>query len=210
MQITIFGASGRVGQLVVAAALATGHDVVAFAHHRPNFTPHDHLRIVTGDIYKAEGVATAIAGSEVVISALGSWGTARKDVLTVAMRHIIPAMEASQAQRIISLTGSDARADGDTLSVLHRLSYSGIKLVPGLRKILSDGEQHIALLEASQLDWTVVRSPVMNERGTSAYVLTDKRPAPWSTVNRQAVADSLINLLEDDSQSRLAPFIARA
>ncbi|HEY5442052.1 MAG TPA: NAD(P)H-binding protein [Candidatus Saccharimonadales bacterium] len=208
MQITIFGASGKVGSLVVAQALKQGYSVVAFVHSRSRLPENPNLRTVKGDIYNAQDVAKAVAGSKAVISALGSWGTPKKDVLTVAMRHIIPAVQSGT--RIISLTGSDARADGDSLSLLHRLSHASIKLVPGVKKILADGEEHIHLLEASGLDWTVIRSPVMNERGNPEHAtLTDKRPAPWGTINRHAVAASLVDLIDNGQYSRQAPFIAR-
>lgn len=210
MQITIFGGGGRVGSLVVAAALQQGHEVVAFVHSEPRFAKSPHLKVVKGDIHDEAAVASALTGSQAVISTLGSWGTPTKDILTIAMQHIIPAMQAGGVQRIVSLTGSDARAVGDSLSLMHRLSHASIKLAPGLRKILADGEQHIKLLEASGLDWTVVRSPVMNGRGNPArYELTDKRSLPWATINRESVALSLLQLIGDTKHARQAPYISR-
>ena len=89
------------------------------------------------------------------------------------------------------------------------LSHAPIKLGPP-RKILADGEKHIRLLEESGLDWTVVRSPIMNERGDAmGFKLTDKRPAPWATVNRRSVAAGMLRLVEDRKYSRQAPFITR-
>ncbi len=210
MQITVFGANGKVGSLVVEQALEQGYEVVAFVHRKSQLPPHAALRIVKGDIYDAATVATAIKGSTVIISALSSWGTPEKDVLSAAVEHIIPAMKVQGTKRIISLTGSDARASGDVLTPLHRLSHGLIKLVPGVRKVLADGEQHIQLLEAGGLDWTVVRSPVMNKRGDIKHCrLTSRRSLPWATINRHSVAQSLVGLVEDDSYNGQAPFIVR-
>ena len=78
MQITIFGANGKVGSLVVEMALQKGLHVVAFSHGKSLFTPSDNLRIVQGDVYNAADVSSALSGSDVVVSTLGSWGTPKK------------------------------------------------------------------------------------------------------------------------------------
>jgi putative NADH-flavin reductase len=208
MQITVFGANGRVGSLVVEQALRQGYKVTAFVHSASGLPPNPNLQVVKGDIYNAADVVAALSGSKVVISALGSWGTPKKDVLTAAMQYIIPAMQVNKRQRIISLTGADARAAGDVMTPIHQLSHVMISLSPGLRKILADGEKHIELLEASDLAWTVIRSPVMNEHSEAGRCrLTSRRPLPWATINRHAVANTLVNLIDDNSYNQQAPFI---
>lgn len=209
MQVTVFGASGKVGRLVVGALLADGHTVVAFVHSASPFGAHDKLRIIKGDIHTGHGVDEALKGSAAVVSALGSWGTKKKDIVSSGMERIIPAMQANHVKRIISLTGSDARASGDTLSLIHRLSHTFIRYSPE-RKILGDGERHIRLLEASGLDWTVLRSPLMDERGDPhEFRLGTARPKPWQTVNRHAVAKAMTGLTGNADFSQKAPFITR-
>lgn len=207
MQITIFGAGGRVGRLVVEGALKRGHSVVAFVHSGAHLAPRENLRYVVGDIYDVDSVAGAVVGSDAVISALGSWGTQKRDILTVGMQNITPAMKAHKINRIISLTGADARASGDDLGLVHRITHFFIGL--GAGKILSDGEAHISLLESSSLNWTAVRSPIMNDNGRTKYSLTFRRPFPWKTIHRQAVADCLIDLLTDHNHDQKAPYIIR-
>ena len=130
MRITIFGASGRVGRLVVEGALKDGHEVVAFVHHKPKFPDNPHLKIAQGDIHQTADVAKAVKDADVVISALGSWGTKSKDIVSSGMANIIPAMQDSGVKRVISLTGADARAEGDALGLVHRLTHAAIKLAP--------------------------------------------------------------------------------
>lgn len=210
MQITVFGASGKVGRLVVAQALADNYKVVAFAHHNPGFEVHPNLRVVQGDIHDRKAVSAAIKGSTLVISALGSWGGKQKDIVSAGIKNIIPVMEAHNISRIITLTGADARASGDYLGPLHRLSHLFIKLSP-VKSILHDGEQHIKLLEASGLDWTAVRSPAMNNRGRAvSFKLGNTRPKPWTTINRQSVALAIVSLIKETQYSRQAIFISRS
>ncbi|MDQ2973192.1 MAG: NAD(P)H-binding protein [bacterium] len=207
MKIIIFGSNGKVGSIVVQKALDAGHYVTAFVHGAANFTEHSNLKIVKGDIYDPASVKSAFEGSEVIISALGSWGTPKKDILSTAMSNIVPAMKNFGIKRIISLTGHDARWSKDSVGIINRLTRPMLALV--VPKILHDGERHIELLSKSGLDWTVLRSPVMNEKGAGLYKLTGKRPFPWQTINRHAVAQALIDQVEGTENLNEAPFLTR-
>ncbi|MDQ3064917.1 MAG: NAD(P)H-binding protein [bacterium] len=209
MKIVVYGANGKVGRLVVQELLNAGHSVVAFVHGQSQFDENVQLKITRGDIYNAAGVYEAMNGCDAVISTLGSWGTANKDILTVGMTNIIPAMKSQNIRRIISLTGHDARWSKDKINLTNRLTHPFLKLA--IPKILKDGELHLQLLDQSGLDWTVLRSPVMNERGDyKLYKLNTNRPLPWRTINRQSVAKAMLEIAETDSFITHAPFIHRS
>lgn len=207
-KIVVFGASGRVGSLVVKYALDAGYDVVAFVHRHHQLPDNPALTIIQGDIYVTEDVLNAIKGVDIVVSALGSWGTKRKDVLSSAMASIIPAMQQHGVTRIVSLTGAEARASGDHLGIIHRFAHVGIGMTAG--KILRDGERHIEALEQSRLDWTVIRSPIMTSRPVQKYTLSNHRPTPWALIQRTAVARAMVDQLSDETYIRQAPFIHRS
>lgn len=208
MQITVFGASGRVGRQAVHEALARGHTVVGFVHSNTNFESDDRLRLYQGDIHDADAVAQSLQGSQAVISALGSWGTRTKDIVASATRAIIPAMQAQNISRIVSLTGTEAYASSDIKpSLLRKAAHAAAAVAAA--KILRDGEDHIQLLEACDLDWTVIRSPAMTNSPRSAYKLTLTVKPPWQTIPRRAVAKALIDQVEGPGYLREAPFIYR-
>jgi putative NADH-flavin reductase len=205
MKIAVFGANGKVGQRIVTQLLSDGHEVRAFTHSNSQLASHPKLETIRGDVRERSDVARAIQGSDAVISALGSWGTKSKDILATGMRSIIPAMEAAGIRRIVSLTGAGARDSVDRPPLLERISRPLLLLVAP--KILRDGEQHIALLRASNLDWTVVRSPVMRDHGRRGYQLTDRALAPWATIQRDDVVSAMTALINTVKHSRSAPFI---
>lgn len=203
--LTLFGASGNVGKLVVADALAQGYIVRAVVHTHDVFETHPNLTVIKGDIRDRATIKEALETADSVISTLGSWGTKQKDILNTAMKNIIPEMHTAGIGRIISLTGAEARATGDSLSSIHRLAHVGISVIG--RKILRDSEQHIALLEKSTLDWTVIRSPIMTNATSSTYSLTTKRPLPWQTISRQSVAAALLSELGHEHHSQQALYV---
>lgn len=209
MQITVLGASGKVGRLVVAEALARGHRVVAMVHQHNPFDAQDNLVVQAGDVHSGHQVAACLHGSQAVICSLGSWGTASKDIVASGTRQAIVAMHALGVSRIVSLTGADAYAAGDQRPVplLRRLSHLAAQATAG--KILRDGEAHIRLLAASHLDWTVLRSPVMTNGSDRLYRLTLRPGTPWQTISRRAVAKGLLDQLEEPGYLGAAPFIYR-
>ena len=206
-KIVVFGANGRVGRLVVTRLLRRGHEVTAFVHAARGMKSKGKLRVIEGDIHDAEAVDTALAGANAAISTLGSWGTPTKDIVATGMKHIIESMERRRIQKVISLTGAEARAANDHLSFIHRAAHIAASVAAG--KILRDGEKHIAMLESTELEWTVIRSPVMNESGSARYRLSNRRPYPWQTINRNAVADAMVEMLENEQYVQTSPFINR-
>lgn len=204
--VVVFGANGRVGRAVVKRLTSDGYAVTAFVHRATRFARSETVTVVHGDIHDASAVKKAIKGTDAVISTLGSWGTPTQDILTSGMANIIPAMKKHRIRRIISLTGAEARASGDHLGVIHKVAHLGASLLAD--KILKDGESHIIQLEQSDLDWTVVRSPVMRANGATNYRFSMTRPFPWATVHRQVVADAMVDQLVETQFIGKAPFIS--
>lgn len=207
MTITVFGSSGKVGRLVVAEALRRGYTVRAFTHHNNPFSDNLQLHVISGDIYNPDDVRHALKGSDAVISALGSWGSKHKDVVSKGIENIITAMNAEGLTRVVSLTGADAFDAGEKPSLVRSLSHSFGQLVAG--KILRDGETHIRLLRESTLDWTVLRSPVMTNRSRIFYKLSMQPLKPWDTMPRIAIAKAMVDQTDGSTYSRSAPFIHR-
>lgn len=206
MQVTVFGASGKVGRLVVQRLLDDGYAVVAFVH-KTTPVAHSKLKTVTGDVHDAKAVSQAVQGSDIVISTLGSWGTKSKDILSSAMRTIIPAMQSAGIKRIVTVTGSGAYAPGDTPSIIDIVGHFTFGIIA--KKIITDSEAHLQLLHDSGLDWTVIRSPVMTGSNRTGYTLTSTAPLPWEVVSRFAVAKAIVDQVSAHPKSLAAPFIHR-
>jgi putative NADH-flavin reductase len=213
MQITVFGASGKVGRLVVHGALARGYKVVAFVHSHDPFEKTDKLKVVKGDIYRGQDVAKALKGSRVVVSCLGSWGrktaSGNRNVLTSAMLEILPAMKTQKIERIVTLTGSGALAPNATPSRAHRWFMRLTAPFPA-GKVFKDGETHMKLLQGSGLAWTTVRSPLMNNKNNAKYKLNGGNGNHYQTISRQAVASAIVDQLESLKWLHKAPVISRA
>lgn len=207
MHITIFGSNGQVGQLVVKEALKRGHHVTGFVHAHNSLPPDPNLTIVQGDINNSVDVEKALQGSQAIISTLSSWKTPKHDTLTKAMQAIIPAAHKEGISRIISLTGGDARLSTDKPGFISQLSHFALGLVAS--GILKDGEEHLRLLQNSDLDWTVIRSPVMTKSPITSYHLRPDLAMVYQSIPRAAVAQSIVDQLEATDFIKQAPGIFR-
>ena len=209
MQITVFGASGKVGSLVVEEALRRGYTVAAFVHSHDPFSASGKLIVVKGDVYNADDVSNALKGSDAVISCLGSWGTPKKNVLSSAMKTVIPAMREQKIKRIVTLTGEGAIAPGQKPNFFEALIIKLISPFPA-GEVFQDAIDHMNQLAASNLDWTVVRSPVMNKWGRNRYRLATKPGVPWGTINRLSVVNAVMDQLENEEYIRKSPYLRRS
>lgn len=205
MQITVYGASGTIGQRLVAALLTDGHTVVATVNRHNPFNGQPGLRVVRVDVHDQAAVAEALAGSQAVMSALGSWGTPTKDIVSTATRNIVAALAADSPVRVITLTGAEAWMPDQRPSLLQKATHRMMSLVAP--RIMQDAEAHLQTLSDSGLHWTCVRSPIMRSFGSTSGRLQSRPVHAWTSVHRKAVVTHMVVQLESDQWLKQAPFL---
>jgi putative NADH-flavin reductase len=208
MKLTIFGASGRTGRPLVEQALAQGHDVVAFVRD-PAKLPiqHERLTVAQGDVADAAAVEDAIAGSDAVLSALGHTAASPKDMQTTAMRNIIAAMRKHRVRRLVSLTGAGVSDPRDEPKLIDRVIKTLLVLVS--KDVLKDAETHADVIRASDLDWVIVRGPMLTEGPhTGQYNVGYIGKGSGTRISRADVADFMLKQARDTTYLRQAPMVS--
>ena len=209
--LLVIGASQGIGLETVKCALAGGHDVRAFARGAAGIAIDDaSLTRITGDALDPASVAGAVAGADAVIQALGAPKTALAvlagtTLFSKATRILIDAMKAAGVRRLVTVTGmgaGDSRGHGGFL-------YDALMFPLVLKRIYDDKDVQEQIVQASGLDWTIVR-PGGLTRGpaTGRYqVLTD--PAKWRAgfISRKDVADFLAKQVADRTYVDQTPLL---
>lgn len=106
MQITVLGATGKIGRLVVERLLADGHQVTVLVRTAAKIAvAHPALRVRVGQLSDADAVRETIAGADAVISALGPTlkPGATGTPLTEGTRTVVAAMVHAGVRRFIGL-----------------------------------------------------------------------------------------------------------
>jgi putative NADH-flavin reductase len=208
MELAVFGASGRTGRPLVQQALDAGHDVIALVRTPSTFpVKHERLTVVQGDAMNAADVDKVVQGADAVLSVLGQSKNSPKNLQTVAIKNIIAAMEKYGITRLVSLTGAGVDAPQDKPKFINHVIKFALKTLQGA--VLADAEQHLQVLQASNLDWVVVRGPMLTE---GSY--TGKYRVGWVGVNtgtrisRADVADFMLKQVTDNSFIHQAPMIS--
>jgi putative NADH-flavin reductase len=208
MKIAVFGASGRTGIPLVQQALAQGYEVVALVRN-PTKLPlkHANLTVIQGDAMNAQDVERAIQDTQAVISALGHTKGTPNNMQTIATQHIIAAMKKYHLKRFISLTGAGVAAPQDQPKFVNHLIKFVLKVLSA--KVLNDAEEHAQVITKSNLDWTIVRGPMLTE---GAH--TGKYRVGWVGVNTSAkisradLAEFMLNQLKDNTFYQQMPMVS--
>lgn len=158
MKIVIFGASGGTGIKIVERALAAGHIVRAFVRSPSKMNIQQaNLMVFQGDVMDAAAVEKAVSGQEAVISALGPTRPAMPGMMEAAAKNIVAAMKKHGVRRLVSTTGAGVRQPQDQPKLIDHLISALLHLMA--RAVVLDSAANVKVIQASDLDWTVVRFP---------------------------------------------------
>lgn len=208
MKIVVFGASGRTGKLLVEQALAAGHEVTAFVRDPAKLgLQHERLRVVQGRLEEAEKVEQAMAGQDVVFSALGPVRKERKDVMELAAKQTLPAMKKHGVRRLVTLTGAGVPQPGDQPKAFNRLMSFLLGLLA--KEVLEDSIRHAELVRGCGLDWTIVRVPVLADGPAQGrYRIGMVGVNSGARINRADVAAFMLKAATDPEMIGKAPVIS--
>lgn len=206
MKLAIFGATGRIGNLVVRRALELGHAVSAYARSPSHAGPFEGDVRLVGGALDAVSVEATLAGSEAVIVALA----AGNGVLARFDRLALPYLVAHGPRRIVSLVGAAVRLPGDPDAFSLTLMSLMMRLIPN--GLLADASGHAKALAGSGLDWTLVRAANFVDRPPTGRLRSE--PAFAMPLNAQITrADLAAFMLETATGGRFvrqAPMVCDA
>ncbi|MEM6476891.1 MAG: NAD(P)-dependent oxidoreductase [Pseudomonadota bacterium] len=142
--IAITGATGFVGHATLDAALAEGHSVCALT--RREQPPREGVEWVRGTLEDTEALAQLCEGADAVVHIAGLTNTpdiAEFEIANVTgTQNVIEAAQAGRVKRLVFVSSLSARE-------------------PSLSEYGASKARAEALVEASGLDWTMVRPPAV-------------------------------------------------
>ena len=192
MKILVIGAAGATGEEVVAQALQKGHEVTALVHTAETYEAPLKVRVVAGDVLNPTTLEKAMPGQEAVIDALGGH-TPWKDtgLEKDAARNVIESMKKNGVKRLLVVS---AIGVGETKDLVPGW-YEKLIMPTLLRGAMKDKEQMEPEVEASGLEWTIVR-PGHLVNGERTGVVRTFEPGTGETAHKITRADVAAFLLE--------------
>lgn len=156
-RLLIFGASGGVGQELVAQGLMAGHQISAFVRDPDRLVQRDpRLDLIVGDVGDHGSIASALPGHDAVLVALGmSMPRRPHPEIVPGVGFMVDAMAAHGPKRLVYLSSLGTPGTGRQLGWFVR----NIIVPVFLRRPLHDHGVNERIISQSQLDWTIVRPP---------------------------------------------------
>jgi putative NADH-flavin reductase len=183
MRLTILGATGGIGRLLLPMALEQGHEVTAFARAPEKITRNgSRLHVVGGDLFNAQQMASAIHGSDAVLSAFGPTTLRRTHLRRDFGRTVVKALRTAGVSRFLHVSSALLFPDGGML----------VKVMSNtlMRNVAADHQDCDAELVQPDLAWTIVRPPRLLDGPPTgrARILAGHLPKGGFTITRADVA----------------------
>ncbi len=204
MKVLILGATGRTGKFLVEKALEKGYRVVCLVRNAKKLSPAENLTILEGNPIDPEDLENAINGCEILISALNisrnsdfPWSNLRtpKTYLSDVIGKLVDIAKKHSANRIIVCSAWGVLESRKDLPFWFRwmIDYSNIGIA------YKDHERQEQLLEASGLDWTIVRPVGLTNTHKVQKVKEtyNNMPKPSLLIGRRTVANYMVNAIEN-------------
>ncbi|WP_019011185.1 NAD(P)-dependent oxidoreductase [Deinococcus aquatilis] len=203
MKMALLGGTGRTGRLILDLALQRGHRVQLLARSPEKVSADSPaLSVVQGEIMDSAATSQVLAGADVVVSALGPVRGGSKTVMTDAATQLLELMPGAGVQRLITLTGAGVPHPGDQPRTVDQLFRTLLKVLQP--DVLRDSVAHADLIRASDLEWTIVRAPMLQD-GPVAPVRSGAVGQTGPRVTRASVAAFMLDAAEAGNFIRQAP-----
>ncbi|MFO0599546.1 MAG: NAD(P)H-binding protein [Myxococcaceae bacterium] len=199
MRCFILGATGNTGTQLVDLALSHGHTVTAFVRSPQKLSPRAGLTVVQGDPSDVSAMAKAMAGHDVVFSALAprisdTFSSKRSWTMAGHAAHIVEAMKQAGITRLLAFSSAGLFPDQSLFVRLLSLP---------VHRHMADLREMEDTYAASGLDWTVLRPTWMAAGESDAYrVANGALPERSKAMHYRGLARFMIDSAAQGSHQR--------
>ncbi|WP_241286207.1 NAD(P)-dependent oxidoreductase [Chryseobacterium arthrosphaerae] len=204
-KIAVIGGTGKSGKYLVQHLLKKEYPVRLLLRHPENFMVENPLiELVKGDARDQKAIDLLVRGCNMVMSTLGQ-PKGEKSIFSDATKNINRAMHDHGIRRYIVTTGLSVNTPADQKN-------PGVKMATdwmyqNYPETTGDKQKEYAFLSETDLDWTLVRLPLINlteESFTTEANLTDCK---GESISATDLAEFLVLQIDDKTYYRESPFL---
>ena len=198
-KIAVIGANGTIGSRVVREALSRGHSVTAVVRDPSKISGEDNLSVVTGDVLDPSSIAEAVAGHDVVVSAVGPGrGGQQPPAIEPAARALVQGLRSlgPKDPRLIVVGGAGSLRTPDGTLV-----WDAAGLPPFMLQIMhAHGDALDYLRTVTDIPWTNLspaRQIAPGERTGTFRTATDDLVVDAAGDSRISTEDYAVALIDE-------------
>lgn len=208
-KIAIIGGTGKSGKYLVKELINQGFRfklLLRPSAQREQILNHPFIEIIEGNVNDYQVVSQLIEGCDAVISTLGlGIPASEKSVFSQASTNIIRAMNEQKLKRYIVITGLNVDTSFDKKSP--KTKFATDWMYQNYPLTTADKQQEYEILKASNLDWTLVRLPLIEQTDAKNKTQTSLEDCFGDKISATDLAIFLIGQLTDKQFIKQAPFL---
>lgn len=166
--IVVYGASGRIGQVIVEEALQRGHKVTGVSRNPGRLKiEHNNFTATAGDLTDLESTLALAKGADAIVIAISAKSpdkTPEKSLLVKATRNVLKAFDQLENKPYIIQIGGANLMYGSTYAEVRKNMHDApfdFEKGSDMYAVLFGHQISLEMYKASNLNWTVLAPPML-------------------------------------------------
>lgn len=203
--IAVIGGTGKSGKYLVRQLLEKGYSIKLLLRNPENFKSKNSLiEIMKGDARNYQSVHALLKYCSCVISTLGQ-PVGEDPIFSDATGNILKAMTFHGLKRYIVTTGLNVNTPFDKKNI--KVKQATDWMYQNYPKTTKDKQTEYELLTTTDLDWTLVRLPLIIQTDEHFNVETNLEDCKGENISAADLAEFLISQIEDTTYIKESPFL---
>ncbi|MFP3590650.1 NAD(P)-dependent oxidoreductase [Chryseobacterium sp. SIMBA_038] len=204
-KIAVIGGTGKSGKYLVQSLLEKEYQIKLLLRNPENFTLENPLiEIVKGDARDFDAVDRLIKDCSAVISKIGQ-PVGEKSIFTDATKNVIQSMNSHGITRYIAITGLNVDTPFDHKN--DRVKMATNWMYENYPKTTKDKQDEYEILVNCNLDWTLVRLPLIIPTSESFPVEKSLEDCKGEKISATDLSEFLVSQIEDKTFIKQSPFL---
>jgi putative NADH-flavin reductase len=207
-KIAVIGGTGKSGKYLVQALLNLGIPIKMLVRNPEKITlQHQLAEVIVGNVNNETDIRELLSGCSAVISALGmGMPPSETNIFSTSTGNILKAMKVLNIRRYIVITGLNVDTPVDRKGP--KTKFATEWMYTNYPQTTTDKQTEYRLLSGSDLDWTMVRLPMIDQTDGTGEIQISLDDCLGDKISAVDLAQFLTDQLTDTTFIRKAPFIA--
>ncbi len=204
--IAVIGGTGKSGKYLVKKLLEKDFRIKMLLRNPDQLElHHPTIEKVKGDARNTADIVHLLQGCTAVLSTLGQ-PKGESPIFSTATSNVLNAMQKLNIRRYIVITGLSVDTPNDHKSEQVQQATDWMRSNYG--PTTSDKQVEYELLAQSEMDWTLVRLPLIEQIDVANGIKVNLEDCPRDHISATDLANFIIEQLSSNEYAGKAPFIA--
>ncbi|MBB6369825.1 NAD(P)-dependent oxidoreductase [Chryseobacterium shigense] len=204
-KIAIIGGTGKSGNYLVQELLKREYSIKLLLRTPENFTTESPLiEIVQGDARDFEAVDRLVKDCSAVISKIGQ-PVGEEPIFRDATKNIIQSMNFHGIKRYITITGLNVNTPFDHKN--NKVKAATDWMYQNYPKTTKNKQEEYEILVNSNLDWTLVRLPLIIPTSEHFTTETNLEDCLGEKISAADLSEFLVSQIDNETYIRKSPFL---